>query len=320
MSHLTASHRPPQASPFAGGWYMISWSADLGPGQVVPLRYFARDFVLFRRESGAPALLDAHCPHLGAHLGHGGRVEGDDIVCPFHAWRFGPDGSCTGIPYAKKVPPKASVRSHQVVEHSGMVLAYMGRDGAEPAYEIPRIPELEHPAWTPLELSHITIATQPREVVENVADLAHFKPVHGQLIDDFEMTIDGPRAIQRTVGRGRNLKGEPIPVESVATYHGPAIQLTRLAWAFDMVLINTHVPIDHHNLVLRFGVSLRAGEGVTLPPQVIDAHVAAARDGYFQDVAIWEHKRWRERPVLADGDGPIPQLRKWYRSFYGQPS
>ena len=31
----------------------------------------------------------------------------------------------------------------------------------------------------------------------------------------------------------------------------------------------------------------------------------AARDGYFEDVAIWENKCWRDRPILADGDGPI---------------
>jgi 3-ketosteroid 9alpha-monooxygenase subunit A len=44
--------------------------------------------------------------------------------------------------------------------------------------------------------------------------------------------------------------------------------------------------------------------------------VAAARDGYFQDVAIWEHKRWRDKPLLVDGDGPIGEIRKWYQSFF----
>ena len=71
-----------------------------------------------------------------------------------------------------------------------------------------------------------------------------------------------------------------------------------------------------HSLVLRFGVILKAGVGVELPQQVIDIHVAAARDGYFQDVAIWENKRWRDKPILADGDGPINKIRKWYRGFY----
>jgi 3-ketosteroid 9alpha-monooxygenase subunit A len=197
-----------------------------------------------------------------------------------------------------------------------MIVAYFGPEGSEPDYEVPAIEEMDDPAWTPLQRAHIEIATQPREVIENIADLAHFMPVHNTLIDDFKVIIDGPRATQRSLGRGHNLKGEPIPVVSVATYHGPAIQFTRLEWAYDMVLINAHIPVDEDNLLLRFGVILKAGEGVTLPPEVLEAHVAAARNGYFEDVAIWENKRWRDQPIFADGDGPIGDVRKWYTSFF----
>jgi 3-ketosteroid 9alpha-monooxygenase subunit A len=301
---------------FAKGWYLICWSDDLQPETVMPLRYFGRDYVVFRGEDGAATLLTAHCPHLGAHLGFGGHVVGNEIVCPFHAWRFDSSGRCTNVPYAKRIPPRAAVDAYPVQEHSGMVLAYFGPTGSEADYEVPRIEEMDDPAWTSLQRSHIEIATQPREVIENIGDLAHFMPVHNTLIDDFEVTIDGPRATQYSVGRGHNLKNEPIPVVSIATYHGPAVQLTRLQWAYDMVLINTHIPIEENRLLLRFGVMLKAGAGVTLSPQVLEAHVAAARDGYFEDVAIWENKRWRDEPMLADGDGPIGKVREWYDSFF----
>ena len=47
---------------------------------------------------------DAYCPHLGAHLGFGGKVEGDCIKCPFHEWKFqGEDGKVAEVPYAQKV-------------------------------------------------------------------------------------------------------------------------------------------------------------------------------------------------------------------------
>jgi hypothetical protein len=35
-----------------------------------------------------------------------------------------------------------------------------------------------------------------------------------------------------------------------------------------------------------------------------------------QDVPIWENKRYRERPILCEGDGPIMQYRKWAAQFY----
>jgi 3-ketosteroid 9alpha-monooxygenase subunit A len=315
---MSGANRRHGVSPneYARGWYLVQWSKDLEPGGVIPLRYFGNDYVLFRSNDGKPALLSAHCPHLGAHLGYGGRVEGDTIVCPFHAWRFGSNGRCTEVPYAKRIPPRAAVDSFPVQEHSGMILAYFGEEGSEPDYEVPEIEELDDPAWTAMEFAHIEIATHPREVIENIGDFAHFIPVHNTHFDDFEVIIDGPRATQRCVGRGHNLKNEPIEVISTATYHGPAIQFTRLQWAFDMVLVNAHVPIEENRLLLRFGVCLKAGVGVTLPPEVLEAHIAAARDGYFEDVAIWENKCWRDKPILADGDGPIGEVRQWYSSFF----
>ena len=100
------------------GWFAVAWSEDLAPGAVRSLRYFARDLVLFRSRGGAAHVLDAHCPHLGAHLG-GGSVEGDTLVCPFHGWRWDGAGQCAGIPYAKRIPPKARTRSWPVAEHGG---------------------------------------------------------------------------------------------------------------------------------------------------------------------------------------------------------
>ncbi len=67
--------------PIPNGWFQVEWSHDLKAGDVKPLKYFGKDLVLFRDEDGAAHLLDAFCPHLGAHLGHGGKVEGKDIVC-----------------------------------------------------------------------------------------------------------------------------------------------------------------------------------------------------------------------------------------------
>ena len=77
------------------GWFIVARSDELAPGEMRPLYAFGRDLVLFRTEGGEARLLDAHCPHLGAHLAVGGRVEGECIRCPFHGWRF--DGDVRGL-------------------------------------------------------------------------------------------------------------------------------------------------------------------------------------------------------------------------------
>jgi hypothetical protein len=35
-----------------------------------------------------------------------------------------------------------------------------------------------------------------------------------------------------------------------------------------------------------------------------------------QDIPIWEHKIYRAKPQLCNGDGPINQFRKWAAQFY----
>lgn len=64
--------------PYEGipeGWYQVAWSNEIEPGAVIPLRYFGTDLVLYRLETGELRLTGAYCPHMGAHLGYGGRVD-----------------------------------------------------------------------------------------------------------------------------------------------------------------------------------------------------------------------------------------------------
>ena len=99
--------------PFAlpNGWFSIAWSEEVKPGEVRLVSYFGCELVVFRSEAGVPYVLDPYCPHLRAHLGHGGTVVGDTIRCPFHAWRYDGAGRCVEVPYAKKIPPAAKLRS-----------------------------------------------------------------------------------------------------------------------------------------------------------------------------------------------------------------
>ena len=50
------------------GWFQVGWSAELSSGAISALKFFGRDVVLYRAANGEARLVDAHCPHLGAHL------------------------------------------------------------------------------------------------------------------------------------------------------------------------------------------------------------------------------------------------------------
>ena len=119
---------------YPDGWFRVGYSAELKPGEVQPIKYFGRELVLFRSESGKPSVLDAYCPHLGAHLGYGGKVKGENIECPFHAWQLDARGEVAQIPYASKVPPRARTVCHEVREHSGLIMLWHHHEKKAPSF------------------------------------------------------------------------------------------------------------------------------------------------------------------------------------------
>lgn len=296
---------------FATGWFVIATADELPAGKVLSLRYFGKKLVAFRGDGGAVFVLDAYCPHLGADLGVGGTVVGDTVRCPFHAWRFAGDGSCAEVPYATKIPPRACIKPWEVRERNGLVFVWHDRLGRAPSYEIPAIAEYGAPEWTGWTMNCVTIRTQPREIVENVADRGHFPTVHGTHIEEFDNEFVDHMAIQRSAGIAYPRGGGSDRFRLTATYYGPAYQVTEMESFVPNRLVNAHTPIDEHSLHLRFGVMLlRKNE------KYARAYVENLQVGFGEDIQIWENKAWRDRPTLCDGDGPIGALRRWYRQFY----
>lgn len=75
-------------------WNRIGSAAEWQDGQSKVVTVGARRIAVFRTGENFRAIKDA-CPHAGVSLAMG-RVEGDTVVCPAHAWAFHlDDGRCT---------------------------------------------------------------------------------------------------------------------------------------------------------------------------------------------------------------------------------
>jgi 3-ketosteroid 9alpha-monooxygenase subunit A len=202
---------------FPRGWFMVADAAEL-QDRPLSLRFFARDLVLYRgRASGKPALLDAYCPHMGTHLGTNTtsyivrdnvHVDGDGIRCPYHGWRFRPDGVCDDIPGLRGAIPKAAcVRSWTVHESMGVIWVWYDEEGLAPQWAPPQLPEWADPAWVHWQIDHLgTLPIHGQEVVDNIADMAHFGPIHGlDFVELFENEFEGHKAIRAWSGPHRTL-------------------------------------------------------------------------------------------------------------------
>src|SRR4051812_19553670 len=119
--------------PFPIGWYAVGFSEEFANGSVSTRSLAGRELLVFRTERGEVSAMDPICPHLGAHMGHGGKVVGESVRCPFHGFRFGVDGTCVATGYDTK-PPKVRAKTWPVLENHGVVLVYYDPHGQTPAF------------------------------------------------------------------------------------------------------------------------------------------------------------------------------------------
>lgn len=301
---------------YARGWFVVAYSSELGIGDVKRLTYFGRELVAWRGEDGDVRILDAYCPHLGAHLGVGGCVKGNDIACPFHAWVFSGEGACVDIPYAKKIPKRARLAPWTLMERNGLVFVWFDPEGGAPDFDIPELSGYGTPRWSAWEPNILRIATHPREVIENIADKAHFPTVHGTMVDVFDNEFSDHIAIQRTAGVAYPRGGGTDTFSLTATYYGPAYMITEMDGVLPSKMLVAHTPIDENSLDLRFGVILPRVADDDKMAEFVRAYADNLLVGFREDIEIWENKCYRARPKLVTEDGPLGRLRIWYQQFY----
>ncbi|MBV6622518.1 MAG: aromatic ring-hydroxylating dioxygenase subunit alpha [Rivularia sp. (in: Bacteria)] len=315
---------------FPNGWFRIAYSNEIPPKTVKPLHYFGQDLVLFRTEKGVVRVFDAHCSHLGAHLGYGGIVKNETIQCPFHGWCFNNSGNCTQIPYTNKIPPKAQIRTWPVREVNGLIMIYYHSQGHSPDWEIPELPEFLSQNWTSLlPVIRRKSSTSTQEVGEgSIVDTAHFSHLHPHTFDEIKgesLVVSYPTLTYKMYPE-YNLSGvaKILGVEGKTsldfTSYGLGCLVVRSS-SKAMVEIETLTmflltPINQNSIDFHFLVSIKKvlNKPITalLKKFIKDSAIKTLKE----DMKIWENKIFRTHPLLCDGDGPIAQYRRWVSEFY----
>jgi 3-ketosteroid 9alpha-monooxygenase subunit A len=315
---------------FPRGWFMVADAEEL-KDKVLAVRFFGQEFALYRGKSGRVVLLDAYCPHMGTHLARNsssyvvqdGQIEGDSVRCPYHAWRFGPDGKCNDIPYNQGPIPKAAcVKSWPVVERLGAIFVWYDPEGLEPEWEAPSLPEWDDPQWVRWKFDQLgTLTCHPQEVVDNIADYSHLGPVHGSTVKYFRNEFRGHLAIQYQGGGHRTLVGEngvsPI-LRTDTTYHGPGFLLSKMVGMGESIIFIAHTSVDEGVIKVWHALLVKSAHDIPTESDVAEARVyqEASRLAFAQDFEVWANKRPAINILQVPGDGPFHKARIWYRQFY----
>ncbi|GAA2258271.1 Rieske 2Fe-2S domain-containing protein [Streptomyces amakusaensis] len=314
--------------PYPNGWFCVGTAAEWRPKTVLTKPFMGQEIVVYRTERGTLRAVRPHCPHLGAHLGFGGTVDGELLVCPFHRFAFGPDGACARTPYG--LPPRAGLQLVPVTQAAGLVWAWHSHDGTPPSWQLPE--KLTRLSTRHIHIRSLEVDGHSLDVAENAIDFRHFPHVHRIDAEALsEPKEDGPfyhmdiRLRRPMPPFGTIVQDFSVSLIGVA---GPFVEI-------DLPLAHARVtgcvfstPIAprrnriHFVSAATFTRPGRPSRGVSrIAAGVLESAVSRVLGRYhYRDAAhdfpIWSHREFLPHPRINGADSPIGPFRIWARQFY----
>ena len=232
-------------------WYAVEEAERVKPGTATEVVFWKRSIALYRGTDGSFHAVDDCCVHRQLKLSLG-QVDGCQLVCAYHGWKYDEDGRVAEIPdlFGRERLPKLSVRTYPVKVRYGLVWLFPGDPELAEERGIPDIPELEGPGrWACVPLD-FTCSAHHSMVIDNVSDFSHaylhrrYRPFTGAALTRCETVGDNVHLeYDSRVGRGR-ISGLFVDHDRVDTNH------MELCFEYPYQWSNTDDEIKHWLFVL----------------------------------------------------------------------
>ena len=200
----------PMGEYFRRFWQPVALSEELpvADGEPVKVKVMGEELVAFRDTDGRVGLIDARCPHRGAHMYYG-RNEECGLRCVYHGWKFDVTGKAVDLP---NVPPGRAlhdtvrIKAYPTREMGDIVWAYMGPE----TQNLPEVPMLEFGQVAPQHryVMKQRMACNWAQIMEGDLDTSHFSFLHMPAPSVASNENPDAPADQR---RLRWIRNDPIP-------------------------------------------------------------------------------------------------------------
>ena len=242
------------------GWIHVCYERDL-INELTQVAIGDLELGIARRGKNI-SIFDARCPHRGAHLCFGGKLNEDSITCPFHGFKIGIGKSVT----------KFHVQLIESFTVGGLVFARPVASKSTGMKELLVLLDSDHFFVPGFEL-HLRASAQM--VIENAFDQAHFQPVHDILNQPYLATcITEGGAFQATgtftvpSSQWQGAKpSEQISVPFTATAFSPTIVLSQLGGEHPYYMLTTTQPISDRSCIARLSLIMPHGSGGNPPSE-----------------------------------------------------
>lgn len=292
------------------GWCLVAFERELA-GNLTPAVVGTTRLAIVRTANGI-RVFDADCPHRGANLACGGRLEGERIVCPFHGYRIG-----LGSP----AEAGFRVREYPSLVVSGLVFVRLSDE-----HEHGLTAHLEALDRTHYVAAGFTIPVRVGAawVTENGLDNAHFREVHGigtrpgmevGTGEHGELTATGAFELPHAVGLGGRSDGGPVQVSYEARVFSPWLIVSAIGGARPYVIVTGATPLPDDTCVIRLALVAPPHNGAPPTTEWCQGIMRNSRDGLEKDRLIWESLSPTAPCRLTPQDAPVLAFRAFCRRF-----
>lgn len=340
---------PPQ---YVHDWFSPLRSSEVVPGKVTSFTFMGHELVAFRDGAGRVVVLDAQCPHFGAHRGVGGRVVDGRLRCPFHGLHFDGSGQCVKGDFLRETRSLSHVRSTPWTAHevAASIFVWHGTHRERPDRPLLFARPGFFAGWS-APVTNAGRALRPTNIFfpsENIIDIQHFYAVHhwelraierypaededgsfrAVMLMTWRAGAQSRSALVRRLGR---LYSSDFHFDIRILSPGMAIAISTLPpgqGALQIMSIILMTPTSPTDCAIRVVSSVKQSIqaplnrwarrllGVGLEEVISRILLAVSTRDFDGDAMIWTHRRFLTNPKPLPDDGPIVAYRKWGERFW----
>ncbi len=232
-------------------WYPVEYADALAPGSVREIRFWDASYALYRDVNGDFHAVENRCAHRQLRLSIG-NVDGCNLVCAYHGWKYDGDGKVVGIGHELfgHGMPRIRIQARAVKVRYGLVWVFFGDKERSEGRDVPTIPELEGPSPWPCVPIDFTWKSHHSIIIDNVSDFTHaYLHRRYQPFSDAKLTDCRPEgdkvfvSYEAKIGQG--------PIYSLVVDHVKTnTNKMDLCYEYPFQWSNTDNRIKHHCFVL----------------------------------------------------------------------
>jgi len=232
-------------------WYPVEYDEAIAPGEVREISFWGTSYALFRDAKGELHVIENRCAHRQLRLSVG-HVDGCNLVCAYHGWRYDGEGRVVGIDHDlfDRGMPRIKVSCKEVRVRYGLVWVFFGDKERAKERDVPVIPELEGSAPWPCVPIDFTWRAHHSMIIDNVSDFTHaylhrkYQPFTDAKLTDCR--VEGDKVFveyDAKIGQG------PV-YQRLVNHSGMNTNHMELCYEYPFQWSNTGGRIKHHCFIL----------------------------------------------------------------------